>query len=108
MPGQSFQKTSTSSSKTRTSASTRTGRAARSARRRQTTTLTSAKTPRTGRSAILVAAGIFGSRVAGLVRSRVMAHYFGLGPVADAVTAAFRIPNVLQNLFGDQALSASF
>src|SRR5205085_3055358 len=83
-------------------------RAARSARRRQTTTLTSDKAPRTGRSAMLVAAGIFGSRVAGLVRSRVAAHYFGLGAVADAASVAFRIPNLLQNLFGDQALSASF
>jgi len=60
------------------------------------------------RRAFSVAAGIFGSRVAGLVRSRVIAHYFGLGDVADAWSAAFRIPNILQNLFGDQALSASF
>src|SRR4051812_45931361 len=66
------------------------------------------KPPRTGRSAMLVAAGIFGSRVVGLIRQRVIAHYFGLGMEADAWSAAFRIPNVLQNLFGDQALSASF
>jgi putative peptidoglycan lipid II flippase len=66
------------------------------------------KAPRTGRSAFFVALGIFGSRVLGLIRSRVTAHYFGLGGVADAWSAAFRIPNVLQNLFGDQALSASF
>ena len=66
------------------------------------------KAPRTGRSALFVALGIFGSRVVGLVRSRVIAHYFGLGDVADAWAAAFRIPNILQNLFGDQALSASF
>ena len=66
------------------------------------------KTPRTGRSAFFVAVGIFSSRVFGLIRSRVIAHYFGLGPVADAVSQAFRIPNILQNLFGDQALSASF
>jgi len=57
---------------------------------------------------VLVAAGIFGSRVAGLVRSRIAAQYFGLSAVADAVSVAFRIPNLLQNLFGDQALSASF
>ena len=63
---------------------------------------------RTGRSAVLVALGILGSRVVGLIRSRAVAHYFGLGDVADAWAAAFRIPNVLQNLFGDQALSASF
>ena len=35
---------------------------------------------RTGRSALLVAIGIFCSRVTGLVRQRVFAHYFGLGP----------------------------
>src|SRR5881394_4040631 len=69
---------------------------------------TASKAPRTGRSALLVATGIFGSRVVGLIRSRVITHYFGLGAVADAWSAAFRIPNLLQNLFGDQALSASF
>ena len=62
-----------------------------------------------GRSgAVFVALGIFLTRVFGLVRQRVTAHYFGLGIEADAWSAAFRIPNVLQNLFGDQALSASF
>jgi putative peptidoglycan lipid II flippase len=62
----------------------------------------------TGRSAFLVAAGILLTRVTGLVRQRVFAHYFGLGAEADAFSAAFRIPNVLQNLFGEGALSASF
>lgn len=62
-----------------------------------------------GRSgALSVASGIFLSRLAGLVRQRVIAHYFGLGLEADAWSAAFRIPNILQNLFGDQALAASF
>jgi putative peptidoglycan lipid II flippase len=56
----------------------------------------------------LVAAGILLSRVFGLVRQRVSAHYLGNGPVADALAAAFRIPNLLQNLFGEGALSASF
>jgi putative peptidoglycan lipid II flippase len=64
--------------------------------------------PRGRSGALSVAAGIFLSRLAGLVRQRVIAHYFGLGLEADAWSAAFRIPNVLQNLFGDQALSASF
>jgi putative peptidoglycan lipid II flippase len=59
--------------------------------------------------AALVALGIFFSRLAGLVRQRVFAHYFGLqSDAADAFTAAFRIPNFLQNLFGEGALSASF
>jgi len=64
--------------------------------------------PRTGRSAVLVATGILLTRLTGLVRQSVFAHYFGLGPDADAFSAAFRIPNFLQNLFGEGALSASF
>jgi len=56
-----------------------------------------------------VAAGILFSRLAGLVRLQVFAHYFGLeSDAADAFNAAFRIPNFLQNLFGEGALSASF
>jgi len=62
----------------------------------------------TGRSAFFVAAGILLTRLTGLVRQRVFAHYFGLGAEADAFSAAFRIPNLLQNLFGEGALSASF
>ena len=59
--------------------------------------------------AALVAAGILLSRIAGLIRQRVFSHYFGLrNDAADAFTAAFRIPNFLQNLFGEGALSASF
>jgi putative peptidoglycan lipid II flippase len=65
-------------------------------------------TPDTGRSALLVAAGILLSRTAGLIRDRVFAHYFGNSAAADAFRAAFRIPNLLQNLFGEGVLSASF
>ena len=50
---------------------------------------------RGGRHAFLVAAGIFASRIAGLVRQRVFAHYFGLSAAADVLSAAFRIPNFL-------------
>jgi putative peptidoglycan lipid II flippase len=57
---------------------------------------------------VLVAVGIFCSRITGLIRQRVFAHYFGLGLEADAFYAALRIPNFLQNLFGEGALSASF
>ena len=60
------------------------------------------------RFAFLVAAGIFLSRVAGLVRERVFAHYFGSSDAADAFKAAFKIPNFLANLFGEGVLSASF
>lgn len=61
-----------------------------------------------GRSAFLVAAGIFFSRISGLVRDSVFAHYFGISYAADAFRAAMRIPNFLQNLFGEGVLSASF
>src|SRR3569832_682122 len=56
----------------------------------------------------MVAAGIFLSKIAGLVRERVFAHFFGNSEVADAFRAALRIPNFLQNLFGERVLSASF
>ncbi len=56
----------------------------------------------------LVAAGILLSRLLGLVRQRASAHFLGSGIAADALAAAFRIPNLLQNLFGEGSLSASF
>ncbi len=61
-----------------------------------------------GHHAALIAAGILLSRIAGLVRDRVFAHYFGNSDAADAFRAAFRIPNFLQNLLGEGVLSASF
>jgi putative peptidoglycan lipid II flippase len=61
-----------------------------------------------GRSAFLVASGIFFSRISGLIRDRVFSHFFGLSFAADAFRAALRIPNFLQNLFGEGVLSASF
>ena len=58
--------------------------------------------------AVLVAAGIFLSRIMGLVRSRAFSHFLGTSESADAFNAAIRIPNFLQNLFGEGVLSASF
>ena len=63
---------------------------------------------RSGRAATLVATGILLSRLAGLVRQHFLARYLGLSDAADAFNAAFRIPNFLQNLFGEGVLSASF
>ena len=62
----------------------------------------------TGRHAFLVASGILISRIVGLVRQRVFSHYFGQMDEADAFYAAFKVPNFLQNLFGEGVLSASF
>jgi len=58
--------------------------------------------------ALLVGLGIFLSRIAGLVRERVFAHFFGNSDAGDAFKAALKIPNFLQNLFGEGVLSASF
>lgn len=58
--------------------------------------------------AIFVAAGILLSRIAGLIRERAFAHFFGNTWQGDAFKAALKIPNFLQNLFGEGALSASF
>jgi putative peptidoglycan lipid II flippase len=70
---------------------------------------TSAARPRTGRAAATVAIGILCSRLVGLLRQHYFSKYFGLkSEAADAFTQAFRIPNLLQNLFGEGALSASF
>lgn len=59
------------------------------------------------------AAGIIGlavmcSRVLGLIREQIFAALFGGGRFMDAFTAAFRIPNLLRDLFGEGALSTAF
>ena len=66
------------------------------------------RTPRRIGGAVAVGAGIFLSRIAGLVRERAIAHYLGLSAAVDAFRAALRIPNMLQNLLGEGVLSASF
>jgi putative peptidoglycan lipid II flippase len=60
------------------------------------------------RNSTLVSAGILLSRLAGFVRLRALSHFLGAGVVVDAFNAAFRIPNLLQNLLGEGVLSASF
>jgi putative peptidoglycan lipid II flippase len=55
-----------------------------------------------------VGAGIFLSKIAGFVRERALAYYLGNSKAMDAYRAAFRIPNLLQNLLGEGVLSASF
>ncbi len=66
------------------------------------------KQPHGRAAALAVATGILLSKIIGLVRERVFAYYFGNSMAADAFKAAFRIPNMLQNLFGEGVLSASF
>ncbi|MFP5519815.1 MAG: murein biosynthesis integral membrane protein MurJ [Bdellovibrionia bacterium] len=58
--------------------------------------------------AFFVASGIFISRIFGLIRERVFAYFFGQSEAGDALKAALKIPNFLQNLFGEGVLSGSF
>ena len=62
----------------------------------------------TGGHAVMVSTGILLTRLIGLARQRIFSRYFGLSEIADAFYAAFRIPNLLQTLFGEGVLSASF
>jgi len=67
-----------------------------------------AAAPSTARSAAVVTVGIILSRLFGLLRQRVVGHYFGLSIYADVISVAFKIGNVTQNLLGEGTLSASF
>ena len=60
------------------------------------------------RSAGIVSIAVMFSRVLGLVREQVFAYFFGAGFLNDAFQLAFRIPNVLRDLFAEGALSAAF
>lgn len=57
---------------------------------------------------LIVSAMTVLSRVLGLVRDIAMARLFGLSPIMDAFTVAFRIPNLSRKLFGEGALATSF
>jgi len=48
------------------------------------------------------------SRILGLIRDIAMARLFGLTPVMDAFTIAFRVPNLARKLFGEGALATAF
>src|SRR4051812_8524345 len=65
-----------------------------------------------GLSSVLRAAGAMGiatflSRILGLVREQVFAVMFGAGNATDAFNVAFRIPNLLRDLFAEGAMSSS-
>lgn len=70
--------------------------------------MTSQQEQRPSGGAFAVAAGIFSSRLAGLLRTSALGAFFGVGPHADVFSAALRLPNLLQNLLGEQTLSAAF
>ncbi|MCX7886549.1 MAG: murein biosynthesis integral membrane protein MurJ [Verrucomicrobiae bacterium] len=63
---------------------------------------------RVTRSAQTVSMAVLGSRVLGLVREQVLAALFGATEAFDAFVTAFRIPNLLRDLFAEGALSSAF
>ena len=67
-------------------------------------------TPSSGlaKSAATVSIAVMCSRLLGLVREQVFAGLFGAGYAYDSFVVAFRIPNLLRDLFGEGALSAAF
>lgn len=60
------------------------------------------------RSAGVAGAATMTSRVLGVVREQVLAAYFGAGNAMDAFNVAFRIPNLVRDLFAEGAMSAAF
>jgi putative peptidoglycan lipid II flippase len=62
----------------------------------------------TAKSAKKIMFAVMGSRVLGLVREVVLNAIFGAGKELDAFIAAFRIPNLLRDLFAEGALSVAF
>ncbi len=63
---------------------------------------------RVTRSAGMVSIAVMASRLLGLVREKVIAYFFAAGVGGDAFYAAFRIPNLMRDLFGEGALSKAF
>jgi len=68
----------------------------------------SGATGKIARSAGAVSIAVMCSRVLGLIREQVFASMFGAGFAYDAFVVAFRIPNLLRDLFAEGALSAAF
>src|SRR5687767_15918229 len=48
------------------------------------------------------------SRLLGVVREQVLAYFFGAGNAMDAYNVAYRIPNLLRDLFAEGAMSSAF
>src|SRR5436309_10316855 len=67
-----------------------------------------AGTERLARGARRVSALTMLSRLLGLVREQIFAVTLGAGVYSDAFLAAFRIPNLLRDLFAEGALSTAF
>src|SRR6478735_3580830 len=60
------------------------------------------------KAAGLIGAATFSSRVLGFIRDMVLAGLFGATPAADAFFVAYRVPNLLRELFAEGSMSSAF
>jgi putative peptidoglycan lipid II flippase len=60
------------------------------------------------KAAGLIGVATFSSRILGFARDMVLARLFGATPAADAFFVAYRIPNLLRELFAEGSMSAAF
>ena len=63
---------------------------------------------RLARSAGLISLATLASRILAVAREAVLASYFGASAAMDAYNVAFRIPNLLRDLFAEGAMTAAF
>lgn len=61
-----------------------------------------------GAAAFLISGSYLASRLLGLLRDRLLASHFGIGPLTDAYTAAFRLPEILFTLLVSGAFAVAF
>ncbi len=71
-------------------------------------TPTSTMAHSTLRASFVLSLAVMASRVLGVVRESMFAALFGASAISDAYTVAFRIPNLMRDLFAEGALSAAF
>lgn len=59
-------------------------------------------------AAVIISISALASKLVGLFRDRLFAHYFGAGTIMDSYYAAFKIPDLVYNLLIAGALTAGF
>jgi putative peptidoglycan lipid II flippase len=60
------------------------------------------------KAAGVIGVATFSSRILGFIRDMVLARLFGATPAADAFFVAYRIPNLLRELFAEGSMSSAF
>lgn len=60
------------------------------------------------KAAGLIGLATFSSRILGFIRDMVLAGLFGATPAADAFFVAYRVPNLLRELFAEGSMSSAF